>query len=413
MNFTRTVRWVAFLFAALFFLAAYPAYSAILAPDDRAGWGAQSNGPQGKPTESPSDRGKDKDVNARDDVANTQMNTAVTIDVLANDDGVDREDSQISIVDGPEHGRAEIQSAGRITYTPSTGFTGEDQFEYEVCRQDDDDDDDDDDDGDDGDTAIETDNKGKGKGKGKGNGKDPGNGNGKGNGNGDDEDCDTAKVRVIVDAPPVSNEAPTAKNDIFSIEQGKVLSASAPGVLANDTDPNDDALTAVLARTTENGSLTLNSNGSFTYTPADEFAGVDSFTYRASDGEHQSNLGTVEIEVIDIEPPTVRWLSPVSEGEILEVGYEMVRLEVEAFDNGGIDKVHFFRWDANVEEFIDIAEVTEPPYAVEFHASLLNYEWNQILVRVHDSAGNVSERIFIWIFQTVNGTRVYIPSVNR
>jgi hypothetical protein len=98
---------------------------------------------------------------------------------------------------------------------------------------------------------------------------------------------------------------------------------------------------------------------------------------------------------------------------VIEVGYEMVYLEVDASDNGTIEMVHFFRWDAQNEVFIDIAEVTEPPYAVEFHSSLLNYEWNQILARVYDSAGNVSERIFLWIYLNVDGTKVYIPRVTR
>jgi hypothetical protein len=63
--------------------------------------------------------------------------------------------------------------------------------------------------------------------------------------------------------------------------------------------------------------------------------------------------------------------------------------------------------------FVDIAEVTQAPYVVDFHSSILNYEWNQILARVYDTAGNVSERIYIWIYLTVSGTKVYIPQVTR
>ena len=43
---------------------------------------------------------------------------------------------------------------------------------------------------------------------------------------------------------------------------------AAPGVLANDTDPDGDPLTAVLVTGPSHGTLTLNANGSFTYTPA-------------------------------------------------------------------------------------------------------------------------------------------------
>ena len=64
---------------------------------------------------------------------------------------------------------------------------------------------------------------------------------------------------------------------------------AAPGVLANDTDPDGDPLTAVLVTGPSHGTLTLNANGSFTYTPAANFTGTDSFTYRASDGTLNSS----------------------------------------------------------------------------------------------------------------------------
>jgi hypothetical protein len=374
MDLTKIAGLIAIVFAALFIFAAYPAYSAVLGPDAPTRWEASRISLQAEPTESPVDPAKNNKVKARDDQATTLMNIAVAIDVLANDDGVDRENSSLSIISVPGNGSVLIQLGGTILYTPSTGFTGEDRFEYEVCND-------------------ESSNPGKGK--------------------GNNKNCDKARVRVIVDPTPIPNEQPTAVNDLYSVEQGEQLSVAAPGVLANDSDPNGDALTAILVRSAENGSLAFNANGSFLYSPEEGFTGVDTFTYRASDGEYESNLGTVEIEVIDTEPPTVRWLSPVSDGGVLDVGYEMVRLEVEAWDNGSIDKVRFFRWDAEGEVFVDIAEVTQPPYAVEFHASVLNYEWNQILARVYDSAGNVSERIYIWIFQTVNGTKVFLPSVTR
>ena len=63
-----------------------------------------------------------------------------------------------------------------------------------------------------------------------------------------------------------------------------MLTVPAPGVLGNDSDPDGDPLTAVLVTGPSHGSLTLNANGSFSYTPAADFAGSDSFTYRASDG---------------------------------------------------------------------------------------------------------------------------------
>ena len=73
---------------------------------------------------------------------------------------------------------------------------------------------------------------------------------------------------------------------------------AAPGVLSNDSDPDaGDSLSAVKITDPQSGSVTLNANGSFTYTPAAGFAGTDSFTYKASDGTAQSNAATVSITV--------------------------------------------------------------------------------------------------------------------
>ncbi|MDH5711725.1 MAG: Ig-like domain-containing protein [Gammaproteobacteria bacterium] len=99
--------------------------------------------------------------------------------------------------------------------------------------------------------------------------------------------------------PPTggNNNAPVAANDSYSLAQDTVLNVNAPGVLANDTDADGDALTAVLVNTTGNGVLTLNANGSFSYTPNTGFSGSDSFTYQANDGAEASIAATVTITV--------------------------------------------------------------------------------------------------------------------
>ena len=89
------------------------------------------------------------------------------------------------------------------------------------------------------------------------------------------------------------NDAPTAADDAYSTAEDTALTVAAPGVLGNDSDPDGDPLSAVLGSGPSHGTLTLNANGSFTYTPAANFNGSDSFTYRASDGTLTSNLATV------------------------------------------------------------------------------------------------------------------------
>src|SRR5262249_27212888 len=76
--------------------------------------------------------------------------------------------------------------------------------------------------------------------------------------------------------------------------------------LGNDSDIDSPALTAALVSGPSHGTLTLNANGSFTYTPASNYNGPDSFTYKASDGSLTSNVATVSITVIPVnDPPTV------------------------------------------------------------------------------------------------------------
>lgn len=95
----------------------------------------------------------------------------------------------------------------------------------------------------------------------------------------------------------LTNTPPVAIDDNYSTSADTILNVPAPGVLGNDSDANGDPLTAVLHSAPTNGTLTLNSDGSFTYTPNSGFIGSDSFTYMANDGISNSNTATVTIDV--------------------------------------------------------------------------------------------------------------------
>ena len=75
---------------------------------------------------------------------------------------------------------------------------------------------------------------------------------------------------------------PRRGEDDYATDEDTPLSVDAPGVLGNDTDRNGDALTAALVSGPQHGQLTLESDGSFTYTPDPDFNGSDSFRYRAA-----------------------------------------------------------------------------------------------------------------------------------
>ena len=95
----------------------------------------------------------------------------------------------------------------------------------------------------------------------------------------------------------ITNAAPTATNDAYSMSMGGTLSVAAPGVMANDSDADGDAMTATKVTDSGSGSVNLSSNGGFTYSPGGSFTGVRTFTYRVSDGLANSNVATVSITV--------------------------------------------------------------------------------------------------------------------
>ncbi len=95
-----------------------------------------------------------------------------------------------------------------------------------------------------------------------------------------------------------ANVAPVANPDQVSLDEDGSASQPAPGVLANDTDANGDALTAqVIGGPPSNGDLAFNANGSFTYTPDPDLFGTDHFSYRANDASANSQTTTVSITV--------------------------------------------------------------------------------------------------------------------
>jgi serine protease AprX len=102
-----------------------------------------------------------------------------------------------------------------------------------------------------------------------------------------------------------SNRPPVASGDSYSVANGASLNVPAPGVLANDSDPDGNAISAVLKTAPSHGSLTLNANGSFAYTPTAGYSGADSFSYADSDGTLTGNTVNVVLTVSAANQPPV------------------------------------------------------------------------------------------------------------
>ena len=191
---------------------------------------------------------------AQDDAETTAAGTAVRVNVLANDSDPDGDALTTTAVSDPPNGSAVIVDGGAaVRYTPDGGFSGTDSFTYTVS---------------------------------------------------DGTATATATVTITV---TLVNRSPTAQNDAYAPTEDVEFTAPPPGVLGNDSDPDGDALTAVLGTDVANGTLVLRANGSFTYTPDPNFNGTDSFTYRASDGEATSAPATVTLTVASVnDVPTAQ-----------------------------------------------------------------------------------------------------------
>jgi hypothetical protein len=168
--------------------------------------------------------------------------------VLANDTDADGDALTATGLTQPAHGAVVMEADGSFTYTPDRGFVGTDTFTYQAS---------------DG-TATSA--------------------------------ATTVTITVEEAEHPV-NTAPEAGDDAYSAVGGEPLMIPAPGVLANDTDADGNVLTAVEVTQPANGEVTLEADGSFTYTSEAGFSGKDVFTYRADDGQDVSAPATVTITV--------------------------------------------------------------------------------------------------------------------
>ena len=117
------------------------------------------------------------------------------------------------------------------------------------------------------------------------------------------------EIRLVGDDTPPANTAPVARNDSFNLQEDAALIVAGPGVAGNDADAEGTSLSAALVAGPVHGTLALGADGSFTYTPDAGFNGSDSFTYRVNDGELDSNVATVALQVAPVND------APVAAGE--------------------------------------------------------------------------------------------------
>lgn len=186
----------------------------------------------------------------------SSQNQSLTGNVLTNDS--DNENDLLSVsplpIQFPSNGELQLNRDGSFVYTPSPNFTGADSFAYEVQ---------------DGQGGLSQ-----------------------------------GSVQISIGD---LNDPPTALDDAYTTPFDTPLVVTAPGILQNDSDIDGDVISLILTpvENVQNGSMTLQADGGFTYTPNTGFTGSDFFVYQIQDEEGLSDNGRVDIEVGNANQPPV------------------------------------------------------------------------------------------------------------
>ena len=239
---------------------------------------------------------------AADDDATTRAGTPVVVSVLANDRDADADVLVVASVGPPAHGTAVVApGVNSVVYTPDALYQGTDSFTYTI----------------------------------------------------DDGRGGTATATVVVAVTP-ANHGPVAGDDAFATDEDAPLAVAAPGVLGNDSDPDDDPLTASLTSPPAHGTAALHGDGSLAYSPAPDWSGTDTFTYTVADGQGATASGAVTVAVSPVDDaPSAAFVStparPAAETE--------VTLDASGSADGDGTVVEY-RWDFDGDGVVEAVVAT-------------------------------------------------------
>ncbi len=202
---------------------------------------------------------------AQNDTASTEGNQAVSIAVLANDSDVDGDVLTVTSLTQPSHGSATIVGGATVTYTPQSGFSGPDTFSYTI----------------------------------------------------QDGQGGTAGATVTVNVNFV-NRPPVAVDDSVSTPEDQELIFNP---LANDSDPDEDALSITSVGSASHGTVSVQSATSVRYAPAANYHGPDSFSYTVADTHGGTATGQVTLTVTSVNdaPTAVNDAAATGVGEAVSI----------------------------------------------------------------------------------------------
>jgi len=266
------------------------------------------------------------------DFASTTINTAVEIDVLANDSDSDGDQLTITSVGSTTYGSTVVINANnKITYTPKTDFVGSESFTYSIT-----------------------------------------------------DSVHTVSSSVTVFVSSTNNFAPIAEDDSVALKAGTSVNFN---VLINDTDFDQDALSVSSNTNVAHGTLVKNADGTFSYTPNNGYIGQDGFEYVVSDGKGGLDTGAVAI-TITTDPGVGPYLAYTSNNNLfaVEKGNPSVRVLITS-------ELTNANWDNS--RLIAAGAISGNTYTVQ-NPDLLIYSTANAIWKVDMAAGSslVSQNVF-------------------
>ncbi|HRX30584.1 MAG TPA: Ig-like domain-containing protein, partial [Tenuifilaceae bacterium] len=182
---------------------------------------------------------------AMPDGRGTIIDNPVSVDVLFNDKGLEDGGIVVLVNSSPLNGSVIVNADNTVTYTPKTGYYGEDVFYYQVCDF--------------------------------------------------DSDCSSAAVTINV---KTTNAVPIANNDVITTYKNRAVSID---VLFNDQNKTDGGISVSVLENPANGSASVNADYTIEYTPTTDFFGSDSLKYYLKDIDGDYDIATVYITVLNRE----------------------------------------------------------------------------------------------------------------
>ena len=214
-----------------------------------------------------------QDPDANPDCATTPEDTPVVIDVLANDTDPNGDPLEVVGVPTAGHGTVAVNPDGTLTYTPDENYNGPDTITYTIT----------------------------------------------------DPDGNEATSTVDVTVTPV-NDAPDAVDDTRTTPINTPIIIP---VLVNDGDVDGDTLAVSAVGTSADGTVTLNGDGTVTFTPNDGFTGEATFAYDITDGAGGTDTATVTVSVTGPGPDGI--VRGTAAGDLIDAAY------VDPFDTDRVD----------------------------------------------------------------------------